>query len=47
MHDESAKILEQAMNDMGVYQVGVKLSLDEITAYLKMLTGEYNGKLLQ
>ena len=46
----SAKILEQAMNDMGLYQVGVKLSpdeIDKITAYLKMLTGEYNGKLLQ
>ena len=49
-HDASAKTLEQAVNDMGLYQVGVKLSpdeIDKITAYLKTLTGEYNGKLLQ
>ena len=49
-HDASAKTLEQAVNDMALYQVGVKLSpdeIDKITAYLKTLTGEYNGKLLQ
>ncbi|WP_163920243.1 cytochrome c peroxidase [Photobacterium sp. Alg240-V54] len=49
-HDASALTLEQAVADMAQYQVGVKLTQDEvdkITAYLKTLTGEYNGKLLQ
>ncbi|WP_434360094.1 cytochrome-c peroxidase [Parasalinivibrio latis] len=46
-HDASAQTLEQAVADMAKYQVGVTLSqseVDKITAYLKTLTGEYNGK---
>nr|WP_305372406.1 c-type cytochrome [Photobacterium leiognathi] len=49
-HDASAKTLEQAVDDMALYQVGVKLSqsdIDKITAYLKTLTGEYQGKPLK
>ncbi|KPA53178.1 cytochrome-c peroxidase [Photobacterium lucens] len=49
-HDASAKTLEQAVDDMALYQVGVKLSqsdINKITAYLKTLTGEYQGKPLK
>lgn len=48
-HDGQAETLEKAVFDMAKYQVGVELNqqeTDKITAYLKTLTGEYNGKLL-
>lgn len=49
-HDASAKTLEEAVDKMAVYQVGEKLSVDElnkIVAYLKTLNGEYKGAVLQ
>lgn len=45
-HDGTRETLEEAVNDMGLYQSGVELSAqetDKITAFLKTLTGEYNG----
>lgn len=45
-HDGHAETLEQAIFDMGKYQVGVEMSDDEvdaIKAFLKTLTGEYKG----
>jgi cytochrome c peroxidase len=48
-HDGSRPTLEQAVRDMGKYQSGVELTsteVDEITAFLKTLTGEYQGKKL-
>ncbi|OAN18442.1 cytochrome-c peroxidase [Photobacterium jeanii] len=49
-HDGQAATLEQAVDQMAYYQVGVKLTASEIskiTAYLETLTGEYQGQLLQ
>ena len=46
-HDGSVKTLEEAVRMMAKYQVGTELSDEEvatITAYLKTLTGEYEGK---
>ena len=45
-HDGTRETLEEAVRDMGIYQSGVELTDDEvnkITAFLKTLTGEYNG----
>lgn len=48
-HDGSADTLDDAVAAMAQYQVGVTLSKSEvadISAYLKTLTGEYNGEML-
>ena len=48
-HDGTRETLEEAVRDMGIYQSGVELTSDEvdkITAFLKTLTGEYQGQLL-
>ena len=45
-HDGTRETLEEAVSDMGLYQSGVELTVaetDKITAFLKTLTGEYNG----
>ena len=45
-HDGTRETLEEAVSDMGLYQSGVELTAtetDKITAFLKTLTGEYNG----
>ena len=46
-HDGTRHTLEEAVRDMGIYQSGVELTEDEtakITAFLKTLAGEYQGK---
>ena len=46
-HDGTRETLEEAVSDMGLYQSGVELTAaetDKITAFLKTLTGEYNGE---
>ena len=46
-HDGTRETLEDAVRDMGTYQSGVELTDEEtakITAFLKTLTGEYQGK---
>ena len=46
-HDGTRETLEDAVRDMGLYQSGVDLSeaeVNSITAFLKTLTGEYQGK---
>ena len=48
-HDGTRETLEDAVRDMGIYQSGVELTsaeVDQITGFLKTLTGEYQGKLL-
>jgi len=48
-HDGTRETLEEAVRDMGTYQSGVELTaaeVNDITAFLKTLTGEYQGKLL-
>ena len=48
-HDGTRETLEEAVRDMGIYQSGVELTheeIDNITSFLKSLTGEYQGKLL-
>ena len=48
-HDGTRLTLEDAVRDMGLYQSGVELTsaeTDQITSFLKTLTGEYQGKLL-
>ena len=48
-HDGTRLTLEDAVRDMGYYQSGVELDDDEvedITDFLKTLTGEYNGTLI-
>lgn len=48
-HDGTRETLEDAVLDMGIYQSGVELTsleVDQITSFLKTLTGEYQGKLL-
>ena len=45
-HDGTRHTLEEAVRDMAIYQSGVELSdaeVDQITSFLKTLTGEYNG----
>lgn len=45
-HDGTRETLEEAVRDMAIYQSGVELTqeqIDDITAFLKSLTGEYNG----
>lgn len=47
LHDGSAATLEQAVDAMAVYQVGKPLSAtdrDDMVAFLKTLTGEYQGQ---
>ena len=49
-HDGTRETLEEAVSDMGLYQSGVELTAaetDKITAFLKTLTGEYNGALVR
>ena len=46
-HDGSAQTLELAVVTMGKYQLGVSLlgeDVAKIVAFLRTLTGEYNGK---
>ena len=46
-HDGTRHTLEEAVSDMGKYQSGVELTqaeVDKITAFLKTLPGEYQGK---
>lgn len=48
-HDGTRETLEDAVRDMGLYQSGVELTsseVDQITSFLKALTGEYKGQLL-
>ena len=48
-HDGTRETLEEAVRDMGLYQSGVELTEGEtasIVAFLKTLTGEYQGKLI-
>jgi cytochrome c peroxidase len=48
-HDGSAQTLEQAVMIMGKYQLGRALSqseIDQMTQFLRSLTGEYRGKRL-
>ena len=45
-HDGTRETLEEAVRDMAIYQSGVELTeaqIDDITAFLKTLTGEYKG----
>ena len=45
--DGTRVMLEEAVRDMGIYQSGVELTdieIDHITAFLRTLTGEYQGK---
>ena len=45
-HDGTRETLEEAVNDMGLYQSAVELSQDEtskIVSFLKTLTGKYKG----
>ncbi|PKO37998.1 MAG: cytochrome B6 [Betaproteobacteria bacterium HGW-Betaproteobacteria-6] len=49
-HDGSAKTLDEAVIVMGRYQLGRELSEDDVkalTAFLRALTGEWEGKRLQ
>ncbi len=49
LHDGSVKTLEEAIELMGKYQLGKKISKEEvflILNFLKTLTGEYKGKSL-
>ena len=46
-HDGTRATLEEAVRDMAIYQSGVELTDAEnanIVAFLKTLTGEFNGK---
>ena len=50
MHDGAVQTAEEAVLIMGEFQLGKKLSdkeVGQIVAFLKTLTGEYNGKLLE
>ena len=45
-HDGTRETLEEAVSDMGLYQSGVELTeaeVQNITSFLKTLTGEYKG----
>jgi cytochrome c peroxidase len=49
-HDGSANTLEEAVRVMAKYQLGRELppkDLEQVVQFLKSLTGEYKGKLLQ
>jgi cytochrome c peroxidase len=49
-HDGSAKTLEEAVTTMAKYQLGRELppkDLEQVVMFLRSLTGEYQGKLLQ
>ena len=46
-HDGTRHTLDEAIYDMGLYQSGVELSdaeVEQIEAFLKTLTGKYNGE---
>ena len=46
-HDGTRHTLEEAVRDMGIYQSGVDMTdaeVDQVTAFLLTLTGEYQGK---
>lgn len=48
-HDGSKKTMEEAINAMGKYQLNKTFTADQtnqMVAFLRTLTGEYNGKLL-
>ena len=48
-HDGTRLTLEDAVRDMGTYQSGVEMTqneVDQVTAFLKTLTGKYQGQLL-
>ena len=48
-HDGTKKTLEEAVQAMALYEVGVKLSdkeTSDMVKFLNTLTGEYKGKLL-
>ena len=48
-HDGTRETLEEAVRDMGTYQSGVSLKESEVNAmvaFLKTLTGEYQGQLV-
>ena len=50
MHDGAVQTAEEAVKIMGEFQLGKKLSdkeIGQIVVFLKTLTGEYNGKLLE
>ena len=50
MHDGTVKTLEEAVKIMGKYQGGKELSdkeVGQIVTFLKSLTGEYDGKMLE
>ena len=47
LHDGSLPTLEQTVATMGKYQLGISIpedDIDRIVAFLRTLTGEYNGK---
>lgn len=49
-HDARAKTLEEAVDKMAVYQVGVQLppaDISKIAAFLRTLNGEYQGTVLK
>jgi len=50
MHDGAVQTIEEAVKIMSEFQMGKKLSdkeVDQMVTFLKTLTGEYNGKLLE
>jgi len=50
LHDGSAKTLEEAVNVMARYQLGIDLTTNDVNsvvAFLRTLTGEYSGKALE
>lgn len=50
MHDGTVKTIEEAVQIMNVYQGGKEIAASDVSkmvTFLKTLTGEYNGALLQ
>ena len=50
MHDGAVQTIEEAVKIMSEFQMGKKLSdkeVEQMVIFLKTLTGEYNGKLLE
>ena len=48
-HDGTRETLEEAVRDMAIYQSDVEMTeteIDKVVAFLKTLTGKYQGKLL-
>ena len=48
-HDGTQVTIQDAVYSMGIHQSGVELAgteVDDISAFLKTLTGEYQGKLI-